>query len=354
MLSWLTLPMQQTNNLHVAGFEPIESPGVVMEKVPVTAKANDTVFRGRNDIQNILNGDDSRKVVVVGPCSIHDMEQALEYAKRLNALREKVEDKMVIVMRAYFEKPRTTVGWKGFIYDPYLDNSYSLAKGVELARDLLIKINDMGLPTATEVLGPITIQYYSDLICWSAIGARTAESQTHRELASGLSMPVGFKNGTLGNVNIALNAIVTAASEHSFLGMDDSGQVSVVRTTGNPYCHIVLRGGKNGPNYSAQHVAKLEGDCEEKGMVPQFFVDCSHANSGKDHCNQPRVWESVWEQIKDGSQSIFGIMMESNLEEGRQDIGGGWGELEYGVSVTDSCMSFATTEQLILDTYHSL
>lgn len=346
--------MKKTNNVHVSAFELIESPQEVMERFPMTKKANETVWKGREDLQNILDGHDERIAVVVGPCSIHDMDQAIDYAQKLNELRKKVEDKMVIVMRTYFEKPRTTIGWKGFIYDPYLDNSYTLAKGVELARELLIQINEMGLPTATEVLGPMTIQYYSDLICWAAIGARTAESQTHRELASGLSMPVGFKNGTMGNVNIALNAIVTAASEHHFLGMDEDGKVSVVRTTGNPYCHIVLRGGKNGPNYSAERVAELEKDCVKAGLPAQFFVDCSHANSEKDHKKQHVVWNDVIAQIKSGSPAIKGIMVESHLNEGKQNIAGGWGELEYGVSVTDACIGIEETERLVLEAYEQL
>jgi 3-deoxy-7-phosphoheptulonate synthase len=343
--------MTQINNLHVSAFEAIESPKEVMSKVPITQKATDTVFKGRQDLQNIFDGKDPRKVVIVGPCSIHNMDQALEYADKLNELRLKVEDKMHIIMRAYFEKPRTTVGWKGFIYDPYLDNSYTLAKGVELARELLIKINDMGLPTATEVLGPITIQYYSDLICWAAIGARTAESQTHRELASGLSMPVGFKNGTLGNVDIALNAIITANNKHQFLGMDEQGKVSIVKTTGNQYCHIVLRGGKNGPNYESEHVKNLEKTCSEADMKAQFLIDCSHANSNKDYRNQAKVWESAWQQIQEGSSSIYGLMMESNLCEGNQKLSK---DLKHGVSITDSCIGWETTEELIMGTYQSL
>lgn len=346
--------MTQINNLHVSAFESIESPGEVMAKAPITTEATNTVFKGRQILQNIFDGKDQRKMVILGPCSIHNMEQALEYAEKLNELRLKVEDKMVLVMRTYFEKPRTNVGWKGFIYDPHLDNSFTLAKGVELARELLIKINGMGLPTATEVLGPITIQYYSDLICWAAIGARTAESQIHRELSSGLSMPVGFKNGTLGNIDIALNAIITANSKHHFLGMDDEGKVAIVKTTGNPYCHIVLRGGKNGPNYSAEHVSQFEEKCQNADMKAQFLIDCSHANSGKDYRNQAQVWHSAWDQIKAGNQSIYGMMMESNLCEGNQKLKDNHDSLKHGVSITDSCVSWETTEQLIMNTYKSL
>lgn len=343
----------QINNLRVKGFGEIASPAEVMKRAKITKKAIETVIKGRRAIQDILDGKDSRKIVIVGPCSIHDMDAAIEYAEKLNVLRKKVEDKLVIVMRTYFEKPRTTVGWKGFIYDPYLDDSYSLKEGVVLARKLLIKINDIGLPAATEVLGPIVIQYYADLICWSAIGARTAESQTHRELASGLSMPVGFKNGTEGNVDIAVNAILSAEAAHSFLGMDDEGRVSVVSTVGNPYGHIILRGGNAGPNYSADEVARTVNFCKKAGIKPRILIDCSHANSEKDFRNQAKVWKKVWAQIVGGSESIMGVMLESNLNEGSQKIGGGWGELKYGVSVTDSCVGWKETKELILEAWKS-
>jgi 3-deoxy-7-phosphoheptulonate synthase len=257
-------------------------------------------------------------------------------------------------MRTYFEKPRTTIGWKGFIYDPFLDDSYSLKDGVVLARKLLVDINEMGLPTGTEVLGPIVIQYYSDLISWSAIGARTAESQTHRELASGLSMPVGFKNGTEGNVDIAVNAIISSSTEHNFLGMDDRGKISVVATSGNPYCHIILRGGSNGPNYSRECVEEAELQFKKAGLKPRILIDCSHANSEKNFKNQEKVWESAWRQILAESRSISGVMLESNLFEGNQNIACGWGELKYGVSVTDGCIGFDETEKLILDVYRRL
>jgi 3-deoxy-7-phosphoheptulonate synthase len=336
------------NNRRVSAFKEIASPGEVAKKVPVSARAKETVLKAREELEAILDGRDDRKVVVVGPCSIHDPKVALEYAEKLAALQEKVSDRMLIIMRAYFEKPRTTVGWKGYIYDPFLDDSYSLSEGVVMARELLVKINGMGLATGTEVLGPIVIQYYSDLISWSAIGARTTESQTHRELASGLSMPVGFKNGTEGNVDIAVNAILSGRSAHHFLGMDDMGKVSVVETKGNPHGHIILRGGKNGPNYAADDVAKVEEFCAGKGVEPRLFIDCSHANSEKNYKNQAKVWKEVWKQINAGSKSICGLMIESNIKEGNQSIGGGFGEIEYGVSVTDSCIGWAETEELIL------
>jgi len=346
--------MQKTNNLRVDGFTPIAAPAQIMKEVPISDSASETVARARQDIQDRLDGKTERTIIIVGPCSIHDYEQALDYATRLNELREKVDDKLQIIMRTYFEKPRTNIGWKGFIYDPYLDTSYSLDEGVKLARKLLVQINSMGLSTATEVLGPITIQYYSDLICWAAIGARTAESQTHRELSSGLSMPVGFKNGTNGSLDIAINAIKAASIPHHFLGMDDEGKVAIVRTKGNLYGHTVLRGGTNGPNYSAAAVDTAEQIHHDAGIAARLVIDCSHANSSKDHRNQPTVWRSTWEQIRAGNRSICGIMMESNLCEGKQDIGGGFGELLYGVSVTDACIDFEETETLVMEAYAAL
>ncbi len=346
--------MLDINNIRVSSFEQIPSPEEIRKKVPVGKKARETVFYARQDLQKIIDGEDKRQIVIVGPCSIHDKDAALEYAGKLVKLQKKVGDKFVLVMRAYFEKPRTTVGWKGFIYDPYLDVSYSLQEGIIQARKLLAEINSMGLPTATEVLGPIVIQYYADLICWSAIGARTAESQTHRELASGLSMPVGFKNGTSGEVDIAVNAIISARTKHHFLGMDENGKVSVVSTKGNPYCHVILRGGKDSPNYSAADVKRAGYVCEEAGIEPRIMIDCSHANSGKDYKNQAKVWKSVIQQVKKGSTTIIGLMLESHLFEGSQKIGGGFGELKYGVSVTDSCIGWKETEKLILESYKEL
>lgn len=339
---------QLINNRRVKSFEVIASPAEVMRKVPVSEAAQKTVLSARKAIEDIIDGKDKRKLVVVGPCSIHDLEAAMEYARKLNELRKKVEDKMVIVMRTYFEKPRTTVGWKGFIYDPFLDDSYSLKEGVVLARKLLVEINEMGLATGTEVLGPIVIQYYSDLISWSAIGARTTESQTHRELASGLSMPVGFKNGTEGNLDIAVNAILSAKSEHNFLGMDEEGKVSVVNTSGNRYGHVILRGGKNGPNYDEKAVGEAVAFCEAGGVCSRLVVDCSHANSEKDFKNQAKVWRAIFDQMVNGNENIAGLMLESNLFEGSQKIAGGWGELQYGVSITDSCIGWEETEDLIL------
>lgn len=336
--------MKKTNNLRVSSFLEIPSPGEVILKLPISEKAEETVVKGRNDIEKILSGEDSRKVVIVGPCSIHDYKAATRYAEKLNELRKKVEDKFVIVMRVFFEKPRTTVGWKGFVYDPFLDGSDRIGEGLMLARKLLMEINEMGLPTGTEVLGPIVIQYYSDLISWSAIGARTTESQTHRELASGLSMPVGFKNGTEGNVDIALNAMLSANSGHSFLGIDDKGRVSVVQTMGNPFAHLILRGGKNGPNYSSGHIEEVKRYFEKAGTEPRIIVDCSHANSEKDYRKQGEVWKNVIGQIDGGENVVKGLMLESNLFAGAQKIGEG----QYGVSITDGCVGFEETERLIL------
>ncbi len=347
-------PEQVINNRRIKSFEAIASPAEVMKEVPVSEAAQKTVLSARKAIEDIIDGRDERKIIVVGPCSIHDAKAAIEYAKKLNELRKKVEDKFLIVMRAYFEKPRTTVGWKGFIYDPFLDDSYSLKEGVVLARKLLVEINEMGLATGTEVLGPIVIQYYSDLISWSAIGARTTESQTHRELASGLSMPVGFKNGTEGNLDIAVNAILSAKAEHNFLGMDEEGKVSVVSTSGNPYCHVILRGGKNGPNYDEKSVGEAVEFCRKEGVCPRLIVDASHANSEKNFKNQAKVWRETFRQIGAGNADIAGLMLESNLFEGSQKIAGGWGELEYGISVTDSCIGWEETENLILEAYKSL
>lgn len=334
--------------MRVESFQGIAAPAEVFEKLPVNEAAGACVAGARDDIENILNGADKRKIIIVGPCSIHNYDEAIEYAKKLNELRKKVENKFVIVMRAYLEKPRTTVGWKGFLYDPYLDGSYDLVEGVITSRKLLLEINEMGLPTATEVLGPVVIQYYSDLICWSAIGARTAESQTHRELASGLSMPVGFKNGTAGNLDIAINAILAAQEKHHFLGMDDAGKVAVVETKGNQYCHLILRGGSKGPNYDEKSVKESVEACEKANVNSRLIVDCSHANSEKDYKNQGKVFRNVWAQIKSGNDNIAGLMIESNLSEGSQKISQ---SMQHGVSVTDSCISFEETERLIMEAY---
>lgn len=296
-------------------------------------------------MRRILRGEDTRLLVIVGPCSIHDPEAALEYARRLSALADELSSKMYIVMRVYFEKPRTTIGWKGLINDPGLDDSCDVERGLRLARRLLLEITALGLPAATEFLDPIVPQYTADLVTWAAIGARTTESQTHREMASGLSMPVGFKNGTDGSVQTALDAMRSARSPHSFLGIDENGVTSIVKTTGNSDVHLVLRGGRQGPNYSPEHVAGAAAAARRAGVPSAIMVDCSHANSGKNPANQPAVWRSVLEQRAAGTREIIGAMLESNLHEGAQNPSDR--PLRYGVSITDACMSWETTEALL-------
>ncbi len=346
--------MQKADNFRIESFRGVPSPGDVIKKTPISERAEETVIKGRKNIENILAGKDNRIVLVVGPCSIHDLDSALEYAKKLNEIRKKVEDRMVVVMRTYFEKPRTTVGWKGYVYDPFLNGSYEFEEGVFRARKSLLEINEMGLPTGTEVLVPFVIEYYSDLISWSSIGARTAQSQTHRELASGLPMPVGFKNATDGNVEVALDGISFAKTEQSFLKVNKDGKVGVARTKGNPYCHIILRGGTNGPNYSKSVASEVKKLAEEADIDTGIFVDCSHANSGKDFRKQGEVWESVWEQISGGEISIKGVMLESHLFEGKQSIKNDPKKLKYGISITDGCIGFAETEKLIMEVFERL
>ncbi|HYG33138.1 MAG TPA: 3-deoxy-7-phosphoheptulonate synthase, partial [Clostridia bacterium] len=295
----------------------------------------------------ILQQKDPRLLVVVGPCSIHDVNGALEYATRLSELRKELSNQMEVVMRVYFEKPRTTIGWKGLINDPHLDGTYDIDTGLKRARKLLLEITAMGLPTATEFLDPIIPQYIDDLVTWVAIGARTTESQTHREMASGLSMPVGFKNGTDGGLQIALDALVSARTSHSFLGIDQDGVTSIVRTTGNPVGHIVLRGGRSRPNYDAESLRETEEKLVKAGLPPVFMVDCSHANSGKQHGRQQEVWHSVIDQRAAGNRAIIGVMVESFLKEGNQPFPKKTAELCYGVSITDACLGWEATERML-------
>jgi 3-deoxy-7-phosphoheptulonate synthase len=301
----------------------------------------------RQRVLNILNQKDPRLLVVVGPCSIHDVDAALDYARRLNALRNDCADQLEIIMRVYFEKPRTTIGWKGLINDPHLDGSYEIEIGLKKARKLLLELTAMGLPTATEFLDPIIPQYIADLITWAAIGARTTESQTHREMASGLSMPVGFKNGTDGSLQIALDAMQSARTGHSFLGIDQDGITSVVRTSGNSAGHVVLRGGRTQTNYDAQSIAEAESKLRQHGLPPVLMVDCSHANSSKQHLRQEEVWRSLIEQRATGTKSIIGIMVESFLKEGNQPFPRPVSELAYGVSITDACIGWDLTERML-------
>ncbi|MCL2447342.1 MAG: 3-deoxy-7-phosphoheptulonate synthase, partial [Polyangiaceae bacterium] len=310
--------MRGTNNIHVLDTQPLPSPDALKGDLPITEGAAELVYRSRAEIRAVLSGHDRRPLVVVGPCSIHDPASAMDYAERLLALRRRVEDDLIIVMRVYFEKPRTTVGWKGLINDPHLNGSHDIASGLRVARALLLDVAHIGLPAATEMLDPISPQYLADLVSWTAIGARTTESQTHREMASGLSMPVGYKNGTDGSLTVAINALIAASRPHSFLGIDGAGRVAVVRTKGNPDGHVVLRGGGGRPNYSHDDVTRAAQALERAGLPPRLMVDCSHDNSGKDFRKQPAVVEDIGEQIARGSRHILGVMVESHLVEGRQ------------------------------------
>ena len=343
--------MKHTENLNIVDVFPLTSPKKLKEKLPVSENAADTVLQARNTIKRVLAGEEKRMLMIVGPCSIHDPEAARDYALRLKKLAVEVSETILIVMRVYFEKPRTTVGWKGLINDPDLDGSHKINKGIELARKILLETNNLGLPCATETLDPITPQYLADLISWSAIGARTTESQTHREMASGLSMPVGFKNGTDGGLNVALNAMNSALQQHHFLGINPEGISSVIQTSGNPHVHLVLRGGNNGPNYDAVSV-HIAADALASGGLPKaIMIDCNHANSGKDPSRQELVLRNTIMQIKDGDQSIIGTMIESNINGGNQLIKP---KMKYGVSVTDACLDWENTHRIIVDAHTSL
>jgi 3-deoxy-7-phosphoheptulonate synthase len=314
--------MTELENLNIRAQQVLITPGELKAELPVTEPVTRLVQRARAAVRDILRREDPRLLVVVGPCSIHDADAALDYASRLVRLSAELDDTLLIVMRAYFEKPRTTVGWKGLINDPHLDDTFEIAEGLALARRLLLRIGEMGLPMSTEALDPITPQYLQDLISWSAIGARTTESQTHREMASGLSSAVGFKNGTDGGLEVALNALKSVASPHSFLGINLDGQVAVLQTRGNPNAHLVLRGGSQGPNYDARSISVAEQALEQSGLAANIMVDCSHANSSKDHNRQPLVARDIAGQIRDGNTSIIGLMIESNLGAGNQPLMG--------------------------------
>lgn len=339
---------------HIESSHLLPSPMDLIAQLPLTEASAKTVIDGRQAIANIIDGHDHRKFIVVGPCSIHDVKAALEYASRLKALADRVKDRILIIMRVYFEKPRTTVGWKGLINDPFIDGSFHIEKGLFTARQLLIQIAEIGLPAGTEALDPISPQYLSDLVSWYAIGARTIESQTHREMASGLSVPVGLKNGTDGNIKVAIDALQASRTAHHFLGMNPSGQVSIFRTKGNPYGHIILRGGGGNPNYETDTVQWLESALAERNLPSNIVVDCSHGNSNKDHTRQGEVVNNILQQITQGNRSIIGMMMESHLKEGNQKIPSDLSQLEYGVSITDKCISWDETEELILSLYEAL
>jgi 3-deoxy-7-phosphoheptulonate synthase len=339
--------MQQTENLNVAEFGVMPSPDEVHARVPLTEPAASTVVQGRRTIEAILDGRDPRLFVVVGPCSIHDPDAGLDYARRLRKLQDEVSGTLYLVMRVYFEKPRTSLGWKGFINDPYMDDSFRIDEGMEKARRFLLDVNHLGLPAGTEALDPIAPQYYGDLIAWTAIGARTSESQTHREMSSGLSSPVGFKNGTDGDVDAAVNAIVSASRPHSFLGINGEGRSAIIRTRGNRYGHVVLRGGGGRPNYDTVSIALTEQALQKAGLPQNVVVDCSHANSWKKHDLQPLVMRDVVHQIREGNQSVVGLMVESFIEPGNQAIPDDLAKLRYGCSVTDACVGWDTTVEML-------
>jgi len=340
--------IHEIDDVRIQSIRPLLAPGVLIEDLPLSEAQNETVAGGRKEIERILASEDDRLVVVVGPCSIHDPEAGLEYARLLAEVRERYRDDLCVVMRVYFEKPRTTVGWKGLINDPHLDGSFAIREGLYRARSFLLGVTELKLPTGTEFLDPITPQFYADLVSWGAIGARTTESQVHRELASGLSMPVGFKNGTSGTVQMAIDGIGAAACAHHFLSVTKHGVGGIVATKGNPFCHVILRGGTRGTNFDADSIREVERRLEVANLPPRIMVDCSHANSGKDHEKQPVVAEALAGQVADGNASIFGLMMESFMLDGNQPHSQAQGQdgLVYGQSITDKCMSWERTEPL--------
>ncbi len=331
------------DDVNIEQFIPLITPAELKTELPLTEPAYNTVLKGRHTIQDILDGKDKRLFVVIGPCSIHDLKAAHEYADRLALLAKEIEDSIFVVMRVYFEKPRTTVGWKGMINDPDMNDSFDIQKGLRTARKLLIDLNEKGLPCATEALDPNTPQYMQDLISWSAIGARTTESQTHREMSSGLSCPVGFKNGTDGGMTVAVNAMQAVKAGHSFLGLSSDGKVCIIKSKGNPYAHVVLRGGNGKPNYDETAVAEVENALAKGKTSSKIMIDSSHANSGKDPYLQPMVIQNVAEQIQNGNKSIIGMMIESHLKGGRQELTADLDALEYGVSITDGCLDWDST-----------
>ncbi|MFA7295628.1 MAG: 3-deoxy-7-phosphoheptulonate synthase [Dehalococcoidia bacterium] len=339
--------MAQTSDVNVRQLTPLISPDDLERELPISPAAAETVLRGRGAIRAILNGEDPRMIMIVGPCSIHDEASSIEYAERLAKVSKELEDRLVVVMRVYFEKPRTTVGWKGMLNDPRLDGTFDIEEGLRTARRLLLKVNELGLPAATEFLDPIVPQYLGGLISWVAIGARTTESQTHREMSSGLSMPVGFKNGTSGDIDIAVAAMISSGNPHAFLGIDGSGKVCVVHTTGNPGGHVVLRGGSDGPNYDDASVRDAQARLTKAGVSPRLIVDCSHANSAKNHNNQPIAFRDVIKQREAGNADIVGLMLESHLNPGSQSLGKDPAALQYGVSITDACIGWDDTATLL-------
>ena len=341
-------------DVNVSSNNALIRPSELEQRIPLSTAAESSVLEGRRQLEAVLNGNDDRFAVIVGPCSIHDQSAALDYAKRLKPLVHQLSDRMLVVMRVYFEKPRTTVGWKGLIYDPNLNDTYQIEDGLHRARRMMMDIAETGLYSATEFLDPIVPQYLSDLVTWAAIGARTTESQTHRQMASGLSMPVGFKNGTDGDPQTAVDALVAARSPQAFLGIDHDGQASIVETRGNEYCHLVMRGGRSGTNYDARSIAVAQ-DALSKAQVPgNIVVDCSHGNSSKDHTRQRIAFADVVEQRRAGNANLIGAMLESNINPGAQKLGADPTELAYGVSITDSCIGWDETVNLLEWAYDQL
>ena len=345
--------MKKITDINITSKTQLPTPVELCNKIQRSSDVEQFVVETRNAINKIIFGDDPRLLVVVGPCSIHDLESGREYAERLAKLSQELSDRLLIVMRVYFEKPRTTVGWKGLIMDPKLDGTSDIPLGLEIARSFLTEVLELGLPTATELLDPITPQYIADLICWSAVGARTTESQTHRQMASGLSMPLGFKNATNGDLKVAINAIQAASQPQTFLGIDNAGQANAITTKGNPNCHIVLRGGSDGPNYSSADVADAQEKIAKDNLEPAIMIDCSHANSNKDHELQASVFHDVVDQSIT-NKKIIGTMLESNINSGKQAFPQDKENLQYGVSITDACIDWETTEQLLRDAYKKL
>ena len=351
--STATIMNRPLSNTNILAEKTLISPNHLRQRYPRSEAASRTIESGRASVEGILDGRDNRLLAVVGPCSIHDVDTAKAYAEKLMELRHKVADRIEVVMRVYFEKPRTTVGWKGLINDPHLDDSFDIETGLSRARELLVWLAELGMPTGTEALDPISPQYLSDLFTWSAIGARTTESQTHREMSSGLSTAVGFKNGTDGGLAVAINAMQSAANPHSFLGIDQNGQATVLKTRGNAYGHIILRGGNSGPNYDSVNVSLTENAMDKANLQKRIIIDCAHANANKDHTRQPLVAQNVAEQLAAGNKSIMGIMLESHINAGNQSLKDPK-DLAYGVSITDACISWETTEELLMHLHETL
>lgn len=343
-----------TSNVNITAERVIPTPRELKQYLPITPTIEHNVLQSREALRAILRGEDSRLMVVIGPCSIHNSDLAIDYANRLAKLSASVNDTLFLVMRTYFEKPRTSTGWKGFINDPYMNDSFQIEQGLHAARQLLLRLGAMGMPLGTEALDPVVPQYLDDLLSWTAIGARTTESQTHREMASGLSTPVGFKNGTDGNIDVAINALKSVSARHHFLGINQDGQCAVMQTRGNPFAHVVLRGGGGQPNYDSVHVTQCEKRLEKAGIPPRLMIDCSHGNSMKDHTLQPVVMQDCVHQILEGNRSIVGLMLESHIHDGNQSIPEDISKLAYGVSVTDACIGWDITEKVILDAAEKL